>query len=102
MLLSVHGLSAEKVGAILNKYPTPTSLYVAFREAEDLQQAMQQYEDSNGGPQVPKGRRKARSNVPKAELLPADINRECGRPIGDVLSKKIYTLLMSADYSSAE
>ncbi|KAK0459485.1 uncharacterized protein EV420DRAFT_1674299 [Desarmillaria tabescens] len=102
MLLSVHGLSAEKVGAILNKYPTPTSLYVAFREAEDLQRVMQEFEDSNGGPQVPKGKRKARSDVPKAELLLTDINRESGRPIGDALSKKIYTLLMSDDYISDE
>ncbi|KAK0450627.1 hypothetical protein EV421DRAFT_2031659 [Armillaria borealis] len=100
MLLSVHGLSPEKVGAILNKYPTPTSLYVAFYEAEGIQRVMQQHEDSNGGPQVPKGKRKARSDVLRAELLLADINRESGRPIGDALSKKIYTLLMSEDYSS--
>ncbi|SJL00151.1 uncharacterized protein ARMOST_03463 [Armillaria ostoyae] len=102
MLLSVHGLSPEKVGAILNKYPTPTSLYVAFCEAEGIQRVMQQHEDNNGGPQVPKGKRKARSDVLRAELLLADINRESGRPIGDALSKKIYTLLMSEDYSSDE
>ncbi|KAK0197348.1 restriction endonuclease type II-like protein [Armillaria mellea] len=102
MLLSVHGLSPEKVGAILSKYPTPMSLYVAFCEAEDIQRVMQQHEDSNGGPQVPEGKRKARSNVPRAELLLADINRESGRPIGDALSKKIYMLLMSDDYASDE
>ncbi|KAK0503009.1 restriction endonuclease type II-like protein [Armillaria luteobubalina] len=102
MLLSVHGLSPEKVGAILSKYPTPMSLYVAFCEAEDIQRVMQQHEDSNGGPQIPKGKRKARSDVLRAELLLADINRESGRPIGEVLSKKIYTLLMSEDYSSDE
>lgn len=40
MLLCIRGMSPEKVAMVIDRYPYPRALWEAFREAEDLEEAV--------------------------------------------------------------
>jgi hypothetical protein len=49
MLLTVSGLSPEKVSAIVEVYPTPISLWRAFKEDEEREEREESDREGVGG-----------------------------------------------------
>jgi crossover junction endonuclease MUS81 len=92
MLLTIAGLSPEKVAAIVEVYPTPLSLSRAFKEAEHVERAAKESAIGLTG-KAPK--------IPLAENLLANDNPGSNRQkIGPALSRKIYELIRAKKYPS--
>ncbi|KAJ7512447.1 hypothetical protein B0H11DRAFT_2182776 [Mycena galericulata] len=104
MLLCVKGMSAEKVGAVVERWDTPRALWEAFRLAEVEERegrAREAAEEAaaTSGPAKGKGRKK-KSAVLEAKLMLQGVGGADGgvRAIGPALSSKLYELLMAQDY----
>ncbi|KAF7321979.1 ERCC4 domain-containing protein [Mycena kentingensis (nom. inval.)] len=102
MLLRVKGLSAEKVGAIVERWQTPRELYEAFLDAERVEVEARRQEAErgvNGG-----GRGKKKSTVPEARMMLKGIGGSEGgvRAIGAVLAGRVYDLFMKGDLSQIQ
>ncbi|KAJ7098269.1 ERCC4 domain-containing protein [Mycena epipterygia] len=100
MLLCVKGMSAEKVGAVVERWDTPRALWEAFRAAqlEECARAREQAEEVAGA----KGKgKKKKSAVPEARMMLQGVGGADGgvRAIGPALSSKLYDLFMAQDYS---
>ncbi|KAJ7047896.1 ERCC4 domain-containing protein [Mycena alexandri] len=103
MLLCVKGMSAEKVGAVVERWDTPRALWEAFREAQVEEQeafAWEAAEASATGKGKGKGKGKKKSAVPEARLMLQGVGGADGgvRAIGPALSTKLYELFMSENY----
>ncbi|KAF7338714.1 ERCC4 domain-containing protein [Mycena sanguinolenta] len=108
MLLCVKGMSAEKVGAVVDRWDTPRALWQAFRAAQEAEQEALAVEAAAAdvlaaGPSKGKGRKK-KSTVPEARLMLQGVGGAEGgaRAIGQALSTKLYELFMSEDYQEVE
>ncbi|KAJ7735101.1 ERCC4 domain-containing protein [Mycena maculata] len=100
MLLCVKGMSAEKVGAVVERWDTPRALWEAFRAAEmEEQDARAREEAEAAGPAKGKGKKK-KSAQPEAKMMLQGVGGAEGgvRAIGPALSAKIYELLTAAAY----
>ncbi|KAJ6469446.1 restriction endonuclease type II-like protein [Mycena sanguinolenta] len=104
MLLCVKGMSAEKVGAVVDRWDTPRALWQAFRAAQETEQEALAVEAAAAdvlaaGPAKGKGRKK-KSALPEARLMLQGVGGAEGgaRAIGQALSSKLYELFMSEDY----
>ncbi|KAJ7484395.1 ERCC4 domain-containing protein [Mycena latifolia] len=105
MLLCVKGMSAEKVGAVVERWDTPRALWEAFRAAqieEQFARAREAEEEAAAvaGPAKGKGKKKKKSTVPEARMMLQGVGGAEGgvRAIGPALSGKIYDLLMAVEY----
>ncbi|CAK5264602.1 unnamed protein product [Mycena citricolor] len=97
MLLCVKGMSAEKVGAVIERWPTPRLFWEALKEAEQVEALERREEALAGGPS--KGRNK-RKITEANQMLKGVGGAEGGvRAIGSALSKKLYEVFMSEVYS---
>ncbi|KAJ7201560.1 ERCC4 domain-containing protein [Mycena pura] len=102
MLLCVRGMSAEKVRAVVDRWPTPRALWEAFLEAEAEEAAARARQEAEAeimatGPSKGKGRKK--STVPEARKMLIGVGGESGvRAIGPVLSSKLYDQFMAASF----
>lgn len=94
MVASVSGFSPEKVGAVVERWPTPREFWESYkrrRQLAEIEQAEweeeQRQREKAGG--KGKGRKRKRPNPENwvAEELPADY-----RAIGQVLSKRVWML----------
>ncbi|KAJ7579013.1 ERCC4 domain-containing protein [Mycena floridula] len=94
MLLCIRGMSAEKVGLVVEKYPTFQSMYNAFREAEvdEENDRMQEQRDTL------EGKKPKKSSIREARLLIAEVGGNAGRKIGPALSTAVYHQLMGRRY----
>lgn len=95
MLLCINGLSDEKVGAIVELYPTPVSLYSAFREAEERESFEERERQQNPEPARGRGKKKDRF---EAKYLLAKVARNPTRPIGQAVSARVYEVMMAFEY----
>ncbi|KAF9266164.1 hypothetical protein L218DRAFT_996931 [Marasmius fiardii PR-910] len=75
-LLTIHGMSAEKVGLLIKRFRTPRSLYEHFQHEEEREKRELEEEARN----PPKGRR--------------------SRRFGEALSERIYYLIRTEIYDS--
>ncbi|KAJ6572086.1 hypothetical protein B0H19DRAFT_1132517 [Mycena capillaripes] len=108
MLLCVKGMSAEKVGAVVERWDTPRALWEAFRAAQEQEQDGLAWEAAEAealaaGPAKGKGKKK-KSVVPEAKLMLQGVGGAEGgvRAIGPALSTKLYALFMSEDYEEGD
>ncbi|KAJ7253734.1 hypothetical protein B0H12DRAFT_1291882 [Mycena haematopus] len=108
MLLCVKGMSAEKVGAVIERWDTPRALWEAFRDAQEAEQEARAVEAAAAdvlaaGPSKGKGRKK-KSAVPEAKLMLQGVGGAEGgaRAIGSALSSKLYKLFMLEDYEEED
>ncbi|KAF8217721.1 ERCC4 domain-containing protein [Mycena galopus ATCC 62051] len=103
MLLSVKGMSAEKVGAVIERWDTPRALWEAFCAAQEAEAEALEREAAAAGPSKGKGRKK-KSEVPEARLMLQGVGSAEGgsRAIGQALSTKLYELFMSENYGEEE
>ncbi|KAF5352054.1 hypothetical protein D9758_009394 [Tetrapyrgos nigripes] len=85
MLLCVIGVSPEKAGEIVKRYPTMRSMYLAFLEGEE-QERMERH--------LKKGF--------KVKHMLEDIGGNTGRRIGPALSEKIYNVIMGSVQDDCE
>ncbi|QRW00213.1 DNA excision repair protein ERCC-4 [Ceratobasidium sp. AG-Ba] len=99
ILQCIRGLSEEKIAALLEHYPTPRSLYQAFKEAEERRL---DWEDSAPaqGTGTGKGKKVTKSVVPAPEMMLAELGGQGRRKIGPALSKLIYDVFMSPTYEN--
>ncbi|KAJ7669347.1 ERCC4 domain-containing protein [Mycena polygramma] len=101
MLLCVKGMSAEKVGAVVERWDTPRALWEAFREAQEKEEEALAWEAADAGAAgSSKGKGKKKSAVPEARMMLQGVGGSEGgvRAIGPTLSTKLYDLFMSEDY----
>jgi crossover junction endonuclease MUS81 len=92
MLLTVSGLSPEKVSAIVEVYPTPISLWRAFKEDEEREEREREEVVRRGG-----GDRELKKVRGARELLTTGpgVGR---RAIGKALAGKVYDLFRAEKY----
>ncbi|KAJ7928153.1 ERCC4 domain-containing protein [Mycena leptocephala] len=106
MLLCVKGMSAEKVGAVVEQWDTPRALWEAFREAQIAEQDALAWEAAEAEAAAPKGKGKGKkkSTVREARLMLQGVGGAEGgvRAIGQALSTKLYDLFMSEDYEEGD
>jgi hypothetical protein len=98
MLLTIKGLSAEKVAFLIapgTGFPTPRALYEAFKKDEARETREKQQRDAlgengaaNGG-----GRKRVKKIRPARELL-CELGGSGRGKIGPILSGTIYELIM--------
>ncbi|KAG8969546.1 Crossover junction endonuclease mus81 [Tulasnella sp. 419] len=94
MLLSINGMSAEKVGRLLESYDTPKALYESFILAEEEEEQQRiQVEGTGTG----KGRKK-KPQIKEAKHMLCAIEGTGRRKIGPALSEKVYHLFRSEAY----
>ncbi|KAJ7705676.1 restriction endonuclease type II-like protein [Mycena metata] len=101
MLLCVKGMSAEKVGAVVERWDTPRALWEAFCEAQMEEQDALAWEAAEASATGKgKGKGKKKSAVPEARLMLQGVGGADGgvRAIGPALSTKLYELFMSESY----
>ncbi|KAG8751865.1 Crossover junction endonuclease mus81 [Ceratobasidium sp. 428] len=96
ILQCIRGLSEEKISALIEHYPTPRSLYQAFKEAEERHSTR---EDLVSGETSGKGKGKAEIGTAPKNLL-VELGGQGRRKIGPALSKHIYEIFMSHSYES--
>ncbi|KAG9126548.1 Crossover junction endonuclease mus81 [Ceratobasidium sp. 392] len=99
ILQCIRGLSEEKISALIERYPTPRSLYEAFKEAEVRQSTWENPTSSQVGAKG-KGKKTAKSGAPLPENMLAELEEQGRRKIGSALSKHIYDVFMSRVYES--
>ncbi|KAL0576604.1 Crossover junction endonuclease mus81 [Marasmius crinis-equi] len=87
MLLTIHGLSPEKAGLLIEGFPTSKSLWRYFKQQE--QREREELEEEIRNP--PQGRSK-KSKVVQAKHCLAHY-KTGGRRFGEVLSEKVYEVL---------
>ncbi|KAH8813823.1 hypothetical protein DL96DRAFT_505331 [Flagelloscypha sp. PMI_526] len=92
MLLTVKGLSAEKVGCVVANFPTLSSLDDHFELEEGRERNELEYERVNG---LPKGKRKSQVKRPWEKLGGLEI---ASRKVGEVNARKVYDLLRADSY----
>ncbi|KAK7059717.1 ERCC4 domain-containing protein [Favolaschia claudopus] len=115
MLLAVRGLSAEKVGAVIERWDTFRALMEAFEaaqfeEQEGLAEEAAAEEEARAAAAAGtskgkgKGKAKKKSEVKEARLMLHGVGGAEGgaRAIGQALSTKIYRILMSGNYDLEE
>lgn len=103
MLQCIRGLSEEKIAALIEHYPTPRSLFEAFREAEEKQLRQETTASSPIKPAGAKGKGKGKAkqaDTPAAEMMLTDLGGVGRRKIGLPLSKHVYEVFMDNDYGS--
>ena len=103
MLLCIHGLSAEKVAALMKHYRTPVSLYNAFVEAEAREQLELEADAAELDLEATNGKGKGKGRAKKARVVPAEhmltmLPGEGRKKIGVAMSEKIYHLFMDPSY----
>ncbi|KAG8751762.1 Crossover junction endonuclease mus81 [Ceratobasidium sp. 428] len=96
ILQCIRGLSEEKISALIEHYPTPRSLYQAFKEAEESHSTR---EDLASGETSGKGKGKAKVGAAPKNLL-IELGGQGRRKIGPALSKHIYEIFMSHSYEA--
>lgn len=92
MLLTINGLSAEKVGVIIQHFSTPRSLYDYFAEQEKMMKRGLEREKVEG---FPKGKRKSCVKKPWEDLGALAI---ASRKVGLVNAEKIYRVMRGLEY----
>ncbi|KAG8679660.1 Crossover junction endonuclease mus81 [Ceratobasidium sp. 394] len=97
ILQCIRGLSGEKIAALIEFYPTPRSLYEAFKEAEEKQSSWQDPTASQTSGKG-KGKKAAKSGAPTPEMMLAELGGQGRRKIGPALSKHIYEVFMAHAY----
>lgn len=101
MLQCVRGLSEEKIAALIVHYPTPRSLFEAFKEAEEK---LSKWEDSaSAQTETAVGKRKGKAkqaSAPSPELMLTELGGTGRRKLGPALSKVIYEVFMDNNYDS--
>jgi reverse gyrase len=114
MLLRVKGMSAEKVGAVVESWDTPRALYEeAFRAAETEEteeteaRRRQTAEEAELVASSAKGKgkgKKEKNDIREARLMLEGVGGgDSGvHAMGQALSTKIYQLMMSLDYKGEE
>lgn len=98
MLLTVSGLSAEKVSAILEIYPTPRSLWKAFKEADEEEERA--VAKAGGEEKMVEKEKKWKRGDRGRTLLERTVKAAAGsrRAIGKALSIKVYELFRKEQY----
>ncbi|KAF8610500.1 hypothetical protein BDV93DRAFT_601499 [Ceratobasidium sp. AG-I] len=92
MLQCIRGLSEEKIAALLEHYPTPRSLFEAFREAEAAM-------SSQPEPAASKGKGKAKqAGAQSPQLILTELGGVGRRKLGPALSRVIYEVFMDHKY----
>ena len=97
MLLCINGLSAEKVSLIIETYPTPRSLWQAFRAATATEERQRIQEEMAGG-SAQKGKGKKNQIEPANLLLTRLPAVGARKKIGPALSKKVYDQFIQLQY----
>ncbi|KAL1677789.1 ERCC4 domain-containing protein [Schizophyllum commune] len=95
-LLRVNSMSAEKAGAVVQRYPCPRALRDAFKEDEEREREERALEEMEA--RVVKGGRRKKSQVRPAKHLLKDVGQGV-RMVGESLSEKVYELMMSEQYA---
>ncbi|KIY43487.1 hypothetical protein FISHEDRAFT_62570 [Fistulina hepatica ATCC 64428] len=98
MLLTVNGMSPEKVGALIELYPTPRSLYEAFLEAESTEAFDKKAHDRAVEAATSARKRKPKNEIMLAKHLLKDVGIVVNRKVGRALSEKVYFLFMNDEY----
>ena len=99
MLQCIRGLSEEKIAALIEHYPTPRSLFEAFREAETRQLRRKALTSSQGEPIDSKGKGKAKQDDAQSpELMLTELGGVGRRKLGPALSRLIYEVFMDHEY----
>ncbi|CED83006.1 Endonuclease MUS81 [Phaffia rhodozyma] len=99
MLLTIQGMSAEKVGAVVEVYRTPMSLWRAFQTAEREEAKLTEATTVSGISLEPGKGKRQQDRVPMAKNLLADTIQGVGRrSIGRALSAKVYELFRMEHY----
>lgn len=94
MLLTINGLSPEKVAAIIEVHPTVMSLYRALQAAE--------FEEQDARADAVNSTGKGKPKIPLAEnYLARTIQGNNRQKIGPALSKKVYEFFRAEEYSNA-
>ncbi|KAJ3928964.1 MAG: ERCC4 domain-containing protein [Lentinula lateritia] len=91
MLLCINGVSAEKAGVLIQRFPTPQSLYRACKQAE------QQQKEDDEDERVAKARGKKprrKQDVFIAKEFLKDLGGNSERKIGPALSTRIFDSMM--------
>jgi crossover junction endonuclease MUS81 len=97
MLQCIRGLSEEKIAALIERYPTPRSLYEAFLAVEENQTSLEVPVLSKASG---RGKGKAKIGPLSPELALTELGDEGRRKIGPALSKHIYDVFMNHSYDS--
>ncbi|KAL1748375.1 ERCC4 domain-containing protein [Schizophyllum fasciatum] len=99
-LLRVNKMSAEKAGAIVQRYPCARALRDAFVEAEAAEREGRAAEAAEAREAGGAGGRRKKSEVRLAKHLLKDVGQGM-RLVGESLSEKVYELMMADEYATA-
>lgn len=98
-LLCINGMSPERASFVVEQYGTLRGLWDAFKLAEDQEEILLRREAEKVRADGKKG--KGKSQVPKAELMLAELGKG-RRRVGNELSKKVYRLFTDDIYEDGE
>ncbi len=99
MLLCIKGVSPEKAGAIILKFPTCVSMYKACLKAQ------KQEEEDEADEEVERkrsGKVRKKKDVFLAKHFLKDVGGNTGRMIGLKLSERIYRMMMDEVYEPGD
>ena len=100
MLLTITGLTNEKAAAILEVYPTPKSLWDAYKEADEEEEEEIRRKGGEGGMRQGKGRAKWQRGDRARGLLGERIKAPEGsrRQIGKAVGGKVWEMFRAEEY----
>ncbi|KAJ3821058.1 ERCC4 domain-containing protein [Lentinula raphanica] len=96
MLLCIHGVSAEKAGILIQKYPTPQSMYEACllaKQHEEEETRRANFTEDHGG------KPRAKKDIFIAEEFLKDLGGNSNRKIGPAVSRSVFNIVMSTQYT---
>lgn len=100
MLLTISGLSPEKTAAIMEVYPTPRSLWEAYKTVEADEQREEERTRKVGGEEGSGMGKKWKRGDAGRGLLERTVAAEHGsrRSVGKALSAKVWELVRGEEY----